>query len=296
LAAFGVGPEPAVPTPDRPGPRSVPVESLQRQPAMRTLILLSVSVLLAACGEATPPADAGEAGRFVHAFSDADVTRVHARMMSAIAPDGGWDRARYLEFDWAVYRTPDDPPVVRSHRWDRFQGRARAEYDTPDGRLVAVFDTDDPEGGTAWLDGEELEGDRAREVLRGAYRSHINDSYWLIMPYKWTDPGVHLRYLGEETDEDGRRWEVVELSFDPGTGLTPQNLYRAFVNPESGRMERWQHFSNAEAEPSTSEWVDWRRVGPIELAENRLSGGQVRIFFPHLRVETDVPEGAFRGP
>jgi hypothetical protein len=263
---------------------------------MRTLILCTVSILLIGCGEATPPADAGEAGPSPHTFQDPDVTRIHQRMMSVIAPENGWERARYLEFDWAVRRAPDEPPLIRSHRWDRWDGMARVQYPTPDGELVAVFDTSNPEAGEAWVGGEAVTGERREELLRGAHRAHINDAYWLIMPFKWTDPGVHLRYLGEETDEEGREWEVVELSFDDGTGLTPQNRYQAFVNPESGRMERWHHFSNADADPSPSDWVDWRRVGPIELAENRLSGGQIRIFFPHLRVETEVPEGVFSGP
>lgn len=263
---------------------------------MRTLILCTVSLLLVGCGEATPPADAGEAEAPMPSFDDPDVTRVHQRMMSVIAPDNGWERARYLEFDWAVNRGGEEPPLVRSHRWDRWDGRARVQQPTADGELVTVFDTDAPEAGEAWLDGEAVTGERGVELLRGAHRAHINDAYWLIMPYKWTDPGVHLSYLGEETDEEGREWEVVELSFEAGTGLTPQNLYRAFVNPESGRMERWQHFSNAEADPSPADWVDWRQVGPIQLAENRLSGGEVRIFFPHLRVETEVPEDAFAAP
>ncbi len=263
---------------------------------MRTLILCTVSLLLVGCGEATPPVDAGEARPPSHTFDDPDVARIHQRMMSVIAPENGWERARYLEFDWAVRRGPDEDPVVRSHRWDRWEGQAWARYATADGELVAIFPTDDPEAGEVWLDGEAVTGEQAAELLRGAHRAHINDSYWLIMPYKWTDPGVHLRYLGEETDDEGRPWEVVELSFDDGTGLTPQNRYRAFVNPESGRMERWHHFSNVDADPSPADWVDWRRVGPIELPENRISGGMVRIFFPHLRVETSVPADAFRGP
>ena len=110
-------------------------------------------------------------------------------------------------------------------------------------------------------------------------------------------PGVFsARYAGEETDDDGRRWEVVELTFEGGTGLTPQNMYRAFVNPETGRMERWHFLSNPDANPSPSEWTDWRRVGPIELSENRRSGGEIRIFYPHLRVETEVPAGVFDPP
>jgi hypothetical protein len=229
------------------------------------------------------------------AFEDPDVGRVWARMMDRVAPDRGWERARYLEFDWAVRRAEDDA-LVRRHRWDRWEGTARVEAPTQDGVLVALFDTDDPEEGRVWLDGRELSGEEARERLRSAHRIHINDGYWLLMPFKWDDPGVRARYAGEQEDDEGRRWEVVELTFDSDAGYTPQNMYRAFVNPETGRMERWHFLSNPDAEPSPADWVDWQPVGPIHLSATRLADGEPRIFFPHLRVETEVPDGAFDPP
>jgi hypothetical protein len=261
---------------------------------MGTRIVVAVSLLLVACGQGTQE-DYGAAATPRADFDDPEVTRVWTSMMETIAPDRGWERARYLEFHWAVRRAQGDT-IVREHRWDRWEGMARYEAPTGDGHLVALFDTDDPEGGRAWLDGEELTGEEAREALRGAHRAHINDAYWLIMPYKWTDPGVRTAYLGQQEDEEGRVWEVVELSFEEDTGYTPRNVYRAFINPETWRMERWHHLSNREADPSPADWVDWRRVGPIELSSTRLAGGEPRIFFPHLRAETEVPEGVFDPP
>jgi hypothetical protein len=263
---------------------------------MRTLKLFCVSILLAGCGEGAPSSGQMEAPANTPHFADPDVHRIHTRMMAQIAPDQGWDRARYLEFDWAVRRTAEDTLVVRSHRWDRYEGRARVRQTTPDGEVVTVFQTQAVEEGEAWLNGEPVTDERRTELLRSAYRAHINDSYWLIMPYKWTDPGVQLAFQGERIDEEGRSWEVVELAFDDGTGLTPQNRYLAFINPETGRMERWHHFPNLEAEPAPADWADWQRFGPIELAVNRRSEGRVRISFPHLRVETSLPDGVFTGP
>ncbi len=263
---------------------------------MSTRLAVLVSLLaLVACG--SPPASAGPEGTDqAHAsFDDPDVQRVWDRMVSVISPDDGWQRARYLEFDWAVNRGEGEPSV-RRHRWDRFEGLARVESSTQGGPQVAIFPTDAPAEGRVWVDGVELSNEEAASALNAAHRAHINDGYWLLMPFKWNDPGVIARYAGEQTDEDGRLWEVVELTFEGGTGLTPQNMYRAFVNPESGRMERWHFLSNPDASPSPSDWTDWRRVGPIELSENRVSGGQVRIFFPHLRVETEVPADAFDPP
>lgn len=263
---------------------------------MRTLIVLTVSLALAACGEVTPEAEpTTEPALEQHEFEDADVTRIHSHMIGTIAPDAGWERSRYLEFDWAVNRGEGQPPSVRAHRLDRWEGRARARFDTDMGELIALFDLDDPTSGRAWIDGEEVEGDDARALLQRAYSAHVNDSYWLLMPYKWTDPGVTARYVGEE-EEEGRTFEVVELSFEDETGLTPNNMYRAFVNPESGRMERWHFLRDADANPSPSDWTEWTRVGPIELSMNRESGGEVRIFFSHLLVSEEVPEGAFDTP
>jgi hypothetical protein len=250
---------------------------------MGTRIAVAISLLVVAgCG--------GPAGIASHEFEDPEVTRIHSRMIDVMAPDNGWEQARYIEFDWAVGQN------VRSHRWDRWEGLARYQTLSGGSQVVAIFDTDDPTSGRVWVDGIEATGEDAVSRLEGAYRAHINDSYWLIMPYKWADPGVHTRYLGEQTDEEGRTWEVVELSFESDAGLTPQNLYHAFVNPETGRMERWHHFSNEDADPSPSDWTDWQRYGPIELPENRMVDGVPRIFFPHIRVETSVPEGVFDPP
>jgi len=263
---------------------------------MRTLKLVCVSLFLTACTDAPPPNPQDDGRATAPAFADPEVGRLYSRMMSVMAPDQGWERARYLEFDWAIRRTPEDSLVVRSHRWDRYEGRARVQQTTAEGEVITVFLTEAPEEGEAWLNGEAVVDERRTELLRAAYRAHINDAYWLIMPYKWSDPGVQLSYQGESTDEEGRRWEVVELGFEDGTGLTPQNRYLAFIDPESGRMERWHHFPNAEAEAAPADWVDWQRFGPIELAVNRLSNGRIRISFPHLRVETTLPDGVFSGP
>ncbi|TVP80329.1 MAG: hypothetical protein EA352_00170 [Gemmatimonadales bacterium] len=271
------------------------------QAAVSAVLLPAVALLLAACGQATPeddPATGSDTERILetHEFEDAEVTRVHREMVAAMAPDAGWERTRYLEFDWGVARGAGEPPLVRSHRLDRWEGRARAEFDSEAGRVVALFDLDEPRAGRVWLDTSEVTGEDAVPLLERAHSAHINDAYWLLMPYKWTDPGVHARYVGQETAEDGRTFDVVELSFEDDTGLTPRNMYRAFVNTETGLMERWHFLRDAEANPSPSDWTHWTRVGPIQLALNRESGGQTRIFFSHVLAKEEVPEGTLVPP
>ncbi|MEX2526281.1 MAG: hypothetical protein WEA09_01470 [Gemmatimonadota bacterium] len=260
---------------------------------MRTLTLLLVSFPVLACAGDTP-APADEEPTQASAFQDADVQRIHSRMMEAMAPGDRWNAARYLEFDWMVARG-DDPPLRRSHRLDRWEGRVRVDAPTSAGPMMALFPLDDPSQGRVWLDGEEQMGEGADTLLARANSIHINDAYWLLMPYKWTDPGVQARFLGAETTDDGREWEVVELSFQE-VGLTPQNVYRAFINPASGLMERWHYLANQDADPSPSDWTDWTQFGPIRLSVTRTVDGVPRIYFENVRVETEVPEGAFAPP
>lgn len=262
----------------------------------RWILGLTLSLLVVGCGESRSSAGTVKGpGIEQHAFEDADVTRIHTRMIQAIAPDNGWERTRYLEFDWGVNR--GDGALVRSHRWDRWEGIARVEAPAQGGGVyVAIFPTADPVAGRVWVDGVEVTGEEAAALLEGANRAHINDSYWLVMPFKWTDPGVQVRYLGERIHEpSGEAWEVVELSFE-SVGLTPQNMYHAWIHPETGRMERWEHFANPEANPSPSDWTDWSTLGPLTLALNRRSGGEVRLFFSHMLIAETVPEGAFAAP
>lgn len=266
---------------------------------MRTPLIVLVSVLfLVGCEQGTDGGDsATTAGDSVAgSFGDPEVTRIHRRMMDTLAPDRGWERARYLRFDWVVDRGEGEPSR-RFHRWDRYTGLYRLESPTEDGTMVALFDVDEPLEGRVWVDGELVEGDRRRDLLDRAHAVFVNDTYWLLMPYKWEDPGVHAEYMGQETDSAGRSWEVVRLSFEQGVGRTPQNVYHAWVNPESGIMERWYHFRTEGVEPLVSDWRGWQRVGPVMLAAERpLRGREMTIRFENMEVSETVPPEAFGPP
>ena len=265
---------------------------------MRTLMVVLVSLLWVGCttrsdAEAEPSVEVETTPSW--SFADADVQRIYTRMMAAMAPDGAWDRTRYLQFDW-IFDRGDGNPFARSHRWDRYEHRYKVEMTNQDGQaVVAVFNTEAPLEGQVWVDGALQEGEAAAELLDRAHGAYINDSYWFIMPYKWADPGVNTRYVGEETDDDGRTWEVVELSFED-VGRTPQNMYRAFVNPETGLMERWWHFRTPDAEPSPADWSSWTGMGGVMVALDRPRPDGTEIRFEDVVVSSEVPDGAFDPP
>lgn len=226
---------------------------------------------------------------------DAQALRIERRMMEALGGREAWQRTRYLEFDWIVAR-PGRPEVRRSHRWDRWSGDYRLEAPAGEDPMVALFNVNAPADGRVWLSGVEQEGARADSLLGRAYAIFINDSYWFLMPYKWLDPGVNLQSLGRRTDGEGRSWEVVELTFE-NVGLTPQNVYHAYVNPDTGLMERWYHFPQRGGEPLVTDWSEWRRCGAVLVSSDRpFRGAEGRIHFENLRCETEVPAGAFAAP
>jgi len=256
----------------------------------RHLCPIACALLIAACTQGRNAAD------MAATIQDVDVRRIYTTMMQAMGGFDAWDDARYFEFTFTAEREGQRGGGW-THHWDRWNGDHRLSGVRNEEELVVISNVNDREaGGRAWVNGQPVEGTRLDSLLTFAYSRWVNDSYWLIMPYKWTDPGVHTAYQGTRTDSAGRAWEIVHLSFD-SVGLTPQNEYDAWINPESGLMERWSHFPDAAEEPAIFDWSEWQQYGPIRLATRKPSVGRpFAIVFENVRVETSVPDGAFAAP
>lgn len=224
--------------------------------------------------------------------SDPEAVQVAQRLLEALGGEEAWNDTRYITFDFFGRR---------SHVWDKHTGRHRLEGETQEGeRYVVLHDVDDRgEGpGRVFVNGEEASGDTKAEYLKNAYAAWINDTYWLAMPYKLLDPGVTLAYEGRETI-DGTSYDVVKLRFDD-VGLTPGDRYWAYVNRDTGLMDRWAyHLQSMEpdAEPTAWDWVDWKRHGAIMLSPTREQVGGDRVLsLAPIEVPETVPETTFTQP
>ncbi|MDH3626269.1 MAG: hypothetical protein OEV00_12035 [Acidobacteriota bacterium] len=180
-------------------------------------------------------------------------------VMEKMGGQEAWETTRFLQWDFFGGRT---------HHWDRYSGDVRIEATFEDQEYLFLMNINSRKG-QVFKNGELLpEGEELDAALQQGYEVWVNDSYWMVMPYKLLDPGVSLAYLGERVMEDGTEADVVTMTFGDGIGVTPQNRYDLFIGKVSGLIEAWSFYADAaDEEPRfTLPWADWKRFGKILLA------------------------------
>ena len=236
---------------------------------------------------AAPPARAQAA--------DSKAAAVADRVMEALGGADAWNKTRYLRFDFAVER--DGKTVMRrAHTWDKWTGRYRLEASTREGEAYVVLLNINTKDGRAWLKGTELHGEEAAKYVEQGYAAWVNDTYWLLMPYKMKDPGVSLALDGEDK-KGGEAWDKLRLTFD-NVGLTPKDRYWAYVNRKTGLVDRWAYVLKGENKPPTTfTWQNWKKYGNVMLADDRRNPADgTRIYFPVLDVPGSLPDALFSAP
>jgi len=256
--------------------------------ARRTPALLALTLLLPILPTLTARA-AAAADQDQNRGSSVD--ELVAKVTAGLGGEEAWQKTRYIVFEFAGRR---------SHWWDRYTGRHRMEGKTKDGAHYVVLENvhDEGKAGHAWLDGEEVTGEDGAKMVQHAYAAWVNDTFWLISPYKLRDPGVHLEAAGQET-VDGVTYDKLHLSFDD-VGLTPKDQYWMFINPETGRVDRWEYVLQGQEPPPTAwEWVDWASYGPgIWLSSRREEVGedQIKLTLGPIEVPAWLPDSVFTSP
>jgi uncharacterized protein DUF6503 len=222
---------------------------------------------------------------------DAKANEIADAMVAAMGGMEAWNKAHFVRFDFKV--TSGGKTVVdRSHLWDKMTGRYRFEGKTKDGKpYVTMFNIASRQG-SAYLSGKKLEGTPAAEAMTNAYSAFINDMYWLAMPWKWRDAGVHLKYAGKKT-RGAASYDVVELTFDQ-VGLTPGDRYEAYVSPKSHLMEHWEYKLQS---GQTGSW-DWQytTTGGVKLAANHTSADGKSINMGKVSIAASVDDAVFSDP
>lgn len=250
---------------------------------MRLAPVLVTAVLLALPARA--PAETAD--------SDPKAVALADQVMEALGGRAAWDALPGLR--WTFGSSVND--TVRSsrrHAWNKHTGWHRVEGATPAGgtfRFVHNLNTGE---GRAWMDGTAIEGDSLKKLLERAKAIWINDTYWMLMPYKLRDPGVRLTLDGEHRD-GGQVWDRLALSFE-NVGRTPGDRYWVYVNRATKRVERWDMvLEGAQPPPRTYSWEGWEPHAGLWFPTAHRDGAR-NVFTKDVEAVTAFGPGEFIAP
>lgn len=242
--------------------------------ALGALVLAFAAGVAPVAAEENPPAEGFDA-----AGSDARAIEIADQVMTAMGGRQNWDDTRYLAWNFFGLRT---------HVWDKWHGDLRFQQ----GDTLVLMNVNTQQG-RAFKGGEEVtDPEQLDQLLTNGYRAWINDSYWLLMPYKLKDSGVTLTYKGEGTIEGGGPAHVLQLTF-AAVGVTPQNKYDVYVDKERLLVEQWSFYPTAaDDEPRfTTPWAGWTEHGKILLSGDR---GERQL--SDIMVFDELPESVLVSP
>ena len=203
-----------------------------------------------------PPAEG-----FNNDASDQRAIELADEVMESMGGRLAWDNTRFIR--WTFFGR-------RTLLWDKWTGNVRIDFADTDEVYLVDINTGE---GKIWQDGTYLtEEDSITKYTARAKSIWINDSYWLVMPYKLKDSGVTLKYLGEETRGDTIE-HTLQLTFE-GVGDTPENKYWVKIDNDNKLITEWLFYTqfNDDEPRFATPWADYSTYGNILLSGNRGRG------------------------
>lgn len=243
---------------------------------------LLVAGTLSFCKNAAPPPANPPAPGFDQRHSDPRAIAIADEVMTAQGGRRAWDATRVIRWTFFGRRTLS---------WDKWTGDVRIEWLKRPLKIIVNVNTG---AGRVQLDSvEQTHPDSLAKYLDLGKKVWINDSYWLVMPFKLKDSGVTLKYLGERATESGAPADLLQLTF-AGVGVTPDNKYHVWVDKKSRLVTQWAYFekSGDEKPEIQNPWADYQRYGEILLAADR---GKNEGSMTPIEVFETPPAGVFEG-
>ncbi len=215
---------------------------------------------------------------FDAAGSDAKAVAIADDVMAAQGGRKAWDNTKFIR--WNFFGS-------RKLTWNKWTGDVRVEG-LKDGS-VALVNINTGKGRYFKNGTEYTQPDSLAKYLPRAKSAWINDSYWLVMPFKLKDSGLTLKYVGEEKTEAGADADKLQLTFK-NVGDTPQNKYYVWVDKTSHLVSQWAHYRKADDEKPNFvlPWKDYQKAGNVMLSGDR---GARKI--TEIEVLDSLPEATF---
>lgn len=238
-----------------------------------TFLVMNIGVQTFAQLNADPnPAAPG----FNAAGSDLSAIKIADEVMAAMGGRANWDDTRYIT--WKFFGR-------RMLIWDKHQGKVRVES----GDEIYLIDLFKNTGKVKIGDEILTNQDSIAKYVDRGISIWINDSYWLVMPFKLKDSGVTLKYVGEEKTTAGATADVLQLTFEE-VGRTPDNKYQVYVDKKSRLITQWDFYTNYQDEKPrfSNAWDNYKQYGKILLSDGR---GERK--HTNVGVYTSIPESVF---
>lgn len=212
--------------------------------------------------------------------SDKKAIEIADAVMKASGGRKSWDETRLIA--WTFFGR-------RKLYWDKKTGDVRIDYNN--GKFKALVNVYGKEGealkGKVMKDSVEVtQADSLQKYLKRAKSIWINDMYWLCMPFKLKDSGVTLKYTREDTVQNGKKADVLTLTFKE-VGDTPENKYEVYVDQETKLVAKWAYYPKASMDTArfAMPWLNYQKYGNLMLSDDR---GRAKL--SDIKVLEAVPE------
>ncbi len=216
---------------------------------------------------------------FDKAKSDPKAIEIADKVMQAMGGQKNWDETRFIVWDFFG---------SRKLCWDKWTGDVRIE--SAKDKYIVLVNINDLTGRVMKNGKEMTDPDSLSNFLNIGKSMWINDSYWLVMPFKLKDPGVSLKYLRKDTTSSGIASDVIQLTFD-SVGESPDNKYEVYVDKKTNLVVEWAFFKNANDEKPQfkNEWKFYKKYGNILLSFDRGNG----YYLTDIEVLEEMPPDLF---
>lgn len=211
--------------------------------------------------------------------SDPKAIALADSVMKAMGGRKQYDKIHYIA--WNFFGARD---LV----WDKSTGRVR--IDVPGRNMTYLLNINTMEGRVLKDSAEITQPDSLKNYLERGRSIWINDSYWLVMPFKMKDSGVTLTYTREDTTQHGTPTDVVTLTFDK-VGDTPNNKYEVYIDKSDHLVRQWAYFKDAGQDSASAIWPfdNYQEYNGVLFSADRSDGKG-----PHrVRVYDDLPDEVF---
>jgi len=238
---------------------------------MKYLIVIVLAIFTLSCNSTSKIGTNPPANGFDQSNSDAKAIAMADEVIA-------WDETRY--FAWNFFG-------ARNLLWDKKTGDVRIEIPKDD--MTILVNVMKNTGRVQKGNEEYTHRDSLDKFLERGKNIWINDSYWLVMPFKLKDSGVTLKYVKEGKTQADEAADILSLTFK-GVGKTPDNKYWVYVDKANKLITQWDFYtkaSDAEARFSTP-WGEYKKHGNLLLSGDR---GQRDL--TNIAVLNDVPSNYF---